>query len=362
MSAFITRTGAFLPGEAVDNASIPTYLGTMLGEAKVRDRVLRANGIKKRHYALDRQQNATHDVYELAATAVEDCLERVDLDGPITYLSAGSTNTPFSGPGLSSMLHGELEKRGLIEHPLEINSNAGICTSAAQSLVNACRAVQSGDHSHALCVGVEQASAVLKSKAIKPVYDVAQMVRDVRQSKWFMSIFLRFMLSDGAGAFLVQDKPLKVGPSFEVEWTHSRSFAHEAPLCMKLDNKSSLLSQDIGVLMKYMGPCIKKVVAEAMGKNDDHISGYKVILPHLSSFFFRRQMFDVFKSLAEGSDQEIDYWTNLETVGNTGSASIFIMLDEYVRTHQLTHGDRILLFIPESGRFNFVLVSLTAIL
>jgi 3-oxoacyl-[acyl-carrier-protein] synthase III len=362
MAAFITRTGAFLPGEPVDNASIPAYLGTLLGEAKTREVVLKANGIQHRHYALDRRQNATHDVYEMAALAVASCLEGADLETPISYLSAGSTHTPFNGPGLASMLHGELQQSGLIDHALEINSNAGICTSAAQALVNTCRAVRSGDHRRGLCVGVEQPSAILKSTAIRPTYDVPQMLRDVRQSKWFMSVFLRSMLSDGAGAVLVQDQPAEAGPSFEVVWTHSRSFANEAPVCMKLDNRNALLSQDIQVLTKHMGPCIQKLVAEAMAKNDDHLASYTVILPHLSSFFFRKEMLKVFRLHTEGKPHRIETWTNLATKGNTGAASIFIMLDEYARTHQLASGDRLLLFIPESGRFNFVLVSLKVIL
>jgi 3-oxoacyl-[acyl-carrier-protein] synthase-3 len=362
MNVFITRTGAFLPGEPVDNASIPAYLGTLLGEAKIRERVLRANGIEQRHYALDRRQNATHDVYEITALAVGSCLGSHDLEAPISYLAAGSTHTPFNGPGLSSILHGELRTRGLLDHALEINSNAGICTSGAQALVNACRAVRGGDHRHALSVGVEQPSAVLKSKAMKPTYDLPQMLRDVRRSKWFMSIFLRFMLSDGAGAFLVQDRPAESGPSFEVAWSYSRSFAHETPLCMKLDNASGSLSQDVEILAKHMGPCIKKVVAGAMEKHDDHLARYKVILPHLSSFYFRRHMFGVFRSFTRGTDHRIDYWTNLATKGNTGAASIYVIFDEYVRSHELEDGDRILLFIPESGQFNFVLVSLKVVL
>lgn len=366
MSAFITSTGAFLPGPPIDNDSMSAYLGSMLGEGRIRHSVLRANGIRQRHYALDRRQRATHDVYQLAALAIESCLANRDskdggLDAPITYLSAGSTHTPFNGPGLSSMLHGELRERGLVSHALEINSNAGICTSAAQALVNSVRAVRGNDHRHALCVGAEQPSAVLKSTAIRPVYDLPQMFRDLRQSKWFMSVFLRFMLSDGAGAFLIQDRPAATGPSFEVTWTHSRSFAHEAPVCMKLDNKNTLLSQDIQILTKYLGPCIKKVVSEAMETHGDHLGNYKVVLPHLSSFVFRRIMLNIFRQARQGNDHNIEYWTNLDTRGNTGSASIFIMLDEYARSHDLEDGERILLFIPESGRFNFVLVSLTVV-
>ena len=59
--------------------------------------------------------------------------------------------------------------------------------------------------------------------------------------------------------------------------------------------------------------------------------------------------------------REVPYWTNLRTAGNTGAASIFIMLDEYLKDHPVTSGDRLLLFVPESGQFNYVLISLTVV-
>ena len=46
---------------------------------------------------------------------------------------------------------------------------------------------------------------------------------------------------------------------------------------------------------------------------------------------------------------------------NTGAASIFIMLDEYIKTQPVKVGDRLLLFVPESGQFNYVLISLTVV-
>jgi 3-oxoacyl-[acyl-carrier-protein] synthase-3 len=56
------------------------------------------------------------------------------------------------------------------------------------------------------------------------------------------------------------------------------------------------------------------------------------------------------------------WYSNLTTRGNTGAASIFIMLDEFLRTRTLTPGERILCFIPESGRFTvaFVLIEVEA--
>ena len=55
-----------------------------------------------------------------------------------------------------------------------------------------------------------------------------------------------------------------------------------------------------------------------------------------------------------------DKWfTNLTTVGNVGSVAIFAALDELVRTKELNDGDKILLLVPESGRFSYGVVLLT---
>lgn len=357
MNCYITGTGSFLPGEAVANAAIPEFMGELDGEALVRRKILRMNGIKSRHYALDRDQNPTHDVYEMAALSAARCLG--DMASAFTHLSAGSTNTPLVGPGLSSILHSRLADHGLAAEPLEINSNSGICTSSAQALVNACRAVASGDHREALCIGVEQPSDILKSSVIRPPDDRDAHQDNLTASKWFMSVFLRSMLSDGAGAALLRDQPAPDRLSYRVNWTHSRSFAHEAPLCMSLHSRSLLLSQDVAILARHMKPCVDQLMRGAMARHGEQLADYRVVLPHLSSFYFKSYMLDVLTELGQG--RTVDHWTNLETAGNTGAASIFIMLDEFTRLHPPAHGDKVLLFIPESGQFNFVVVSLTAL-
>ena len=358
-NCYITSTGSYLPGEPVDNENIEQYLGRMIGEGRVRRKILNANGIQIRYYALDKKQNATHSLYELAAKAVKDCLPLDQNSLNIDYLSAGTTHAPLLAPGLSSLLHDQLSKDGVISHALEINSNSGICSSGAQALVNAARAVKSGDAHGAICVGVEQSSIGLRSKAFRATYDISAIVRDVRSSKWFMSVFLRFMLSDGAGAFLLEAQPKEQGLSLKVNWTYSRSFANEAPLCMQLQSSPMILSQDIKILAKYMAPLSKKVVEGALCEHGETLENYTMVLPHMSSYYFERS---VKKILAELSpNREVPYWTNLRTAGNTGAASIFIMLDEYMKTQPVAAGDQLLLFVPESGQFNYVLISLTVV-
>ncbi|NJN80429.1 MAG: hypothetical protein HC797_08125 [Anaerolineales bacterium] len=209
--AYITSTGSFLPNAAVDNKNISEYIGKVLGENRVREKILKANGIETRHYALDKNQAETHTLYEIASEAVKNCLSQDD-ENPlhIDYLSAGTTHAPLLAPGISSILHDQLTKDKLVNHTLEINSNSGICSSGAQAIVNAARAVKSGDAKTAICVGVEHSSTGLKSKAFRTTYDIPTIIKDVRASKWFMAVFLRFMLSDGAGAFLIDHNPEKI--------------------------------------------------------------------------------------------------------------------------------------------------------
>ena len=88
-NCYITSTGSYLPGKPVDNESLGKYLGTVIGEGRVRTKILKANGIETRHYALDKKQNATHSLYELAAEAVKNCLPQDKNPLQIDYLSAG---------------------------------------------------------------------------------------------------------------------------------------------------------------------------------------------------------------------------------------------------------------------------------
>ena len=58
---------------------------------------------------------------------------------------------------------------------------------------------------------------------------------------------------------------------------------------------------------------------------------------------------------------EEKWFTNLYTRGNTGSASILIMLDDFLREGRAEPGERILCMVPESGRFNTAYMHLTVV-
>ena len=360
MPCYITQSGSFLPGSPVSNDQIETYLGNVEGEEDVKRTILRMNGIESRYYAQDEQQQATSDVYQMAVDAIENCLSKRGAPASrVSFLSSGTTYAPLGGPGMCSLLHDRLAQQGLLEGAVEVSSHGGICTSAAAAMVAAVRAVSSGEHASAISVGSEHPSSALKSGAIDPPQDREEH-DDLRHSQWFMSVFLRFMLSDGAGAFLMEDKPRESGLSLRVNWTESRSFAHETPVCMKLEHQGVRLSQDINILNRYLMPMATKFSTEVLERRGEDLADYRVVLPHFSSFFFRRKMERLMKSL-HSQGEPVPYWTNLKTAGNTGSASIYLMLDHYLKEHQVNEGDNIMLWVPESGQFNFVMASLTAV-
>jgi 3-oxoacyl-[acyl-carrier-protein] synthase-3 len=87
---------------------------------------------------------------------------------------------------------------------------------------------------------------------------------------------------------------------------------------------------------------------------------YDWFLPHISSFFFYDRLAAAVREtgLAIPADR---WFTNLATRGNTGSASMYLMLEEALDRGLFAPGDRVLVFVPESGRFTMSFLQFTAV-
>ena len=83
-------------------------------------------------------------------------------------------------------------------------------------------------------------------------------------------------------------------------------------------------------------------------------------LPHYSSGFFRDKVAAGLANASLPIPQE-KWLTNLAEKGNTGSASIYIILEEFMRTFALQNGQKVLCYIPESGRFSTCFMLLEAV-
>ena len=55
------------------------------------------------------------------------------------------------------------------------------------------------------------------------------------------------------------------------------------------------------------------------------------------------------------------WFINLEKVGNVGAASASLMIEELMNSGSLNVGEKILLMVPESARFSYTYVLLSAV-
>ena len=157
------------------------------------------------------------------------------------------------------------------------------------------------------------------------------------------------MLSDGAGAWLLESAPR--GRCLRIDWIRSFSHADSFQICMSIGTPSDrtdkrtwqdwptysqaeaagalLIRQDVRLLENVVKlgvdgalRLIKEGVLD-VGKLDH-------LLCHYSSHHFRSRIFDLLEKCGAAVPYE-KWYTNLYTRGNTGCAAMMIMLDEFLQ-------------------------------
>ena len=126
---FITKIASYFPNNPVENDEMEDFLGLIGGKpSRVKNIILRQNGIKRRYYALNKKHEITHTNAEMAGLAIKKMLTREELR-TIEVLSCGTSSPDQYLPSHASMVHGEA-----FEHPLEIFSLAGVCMTGIAAL------------------------------------------------------------------------------------------------------------------------------------------------------------------------------------------------------------------------------------
>lgn len=366
MNAYITSTGAFLPGPPIGNDEMEDILGCVAGRpSRLKARILKSNGIRTRHYAIDRDHRTTHSNLEMAVAAARKCLDGSSVPArSIGMLSCATTQGDMVIPGFGSMVQAGLGMPGV-----ELLTAHGICSSSVMAVKAAVNALRIGEHRCALVVVSELASRLFKNTRYEAAGGKAAVDFDAE--------FLRWMLSDGAGAWLLESTPRP--RCLRVDWIRSFSHADAFPVCMGIgtptDPEDARTWQDYatyaeaeaaGALLirqnvRLLEQMVKLGVDGALRLMEEGLLVTGAIdhfLCHYSSHHFRGKIADMLEMSGAGIPQE-KWFTNLYTRGNTGAASILIMLDEFLREKRPAAGERILCMVPESGRFNTAYMQFT---
>ncbi len=354
---FVIGTGSFLPGDPIDNNAIDQFIKPINAKSsRIKNLILKENGIQTRHYGINQDGESRLSLAEMTAFAARQALEnaRIELKD-IECLTAGTTAADIIAPGFANMIQGELSAQ-----PMETSSHSGICASGIAALRYAADGIELGRYKHALVCAGEFPSRLFKASRFAGGYDLD-----------FDSHFLRWMLSDGAGSLILSSRPSETRPSLMLTNIHLRSFSGDFSTCMHLGSSienqkkgfydyasfseaeqagSLFLRQNIRMLPQLFEVCLHEYALMVKNKviNPSEISHF---VCHYSSEKFAGVMEDLLIKADLMIPRE-KWFSNLKSKGNMGAASIFVMLDDLIKERNPKVGEKILCFIPESGRFS----------
>jgi len=376
---YINATSAFFPNHPVSNDEMEEYLGYIDGRpSKSKKIVLRNNGIINRYYALDKQGKSTHTNAQMTALAVKELFKNDPAKlKEVELLSCGTSSPDQVMPSHGVMTHGWLPEAEAIE----VVSPSGVCCAGMHAIKYAYLAIKTGDVKLAVATGSERFSGLLVSDVFE---EEAQKLKEMEENPFiaFQKDFLRWMLSDGASAFLMSDKPNETGLSLRLDWIEGVSYANEMETCMYMGGEKmedgtlkgfmdytpeeimtkSIFSvkQDITLLSNNIVNLGGKKIKEIFDKKGMTSKDIDYFLPHISSDFFKSKIYDLVELYGGGIPYE-KWFINLYTVGNVGAASVYLMINELFHSGRLKKGEKILLLVPESARFSYMYALLTVV-
>ena len=367
---YITKASKYLPNTPIDNDQMEAFLGEINETAsKAKRIVLRNNGITTRYYALDTQGNPTHTNADLTCLAIKGLLDTHFKAADIEVLSCGTSTPDCLLPSHAAMVHGLLKGSGAVE----LNSSAGVCNSGMNALKFAYLSVKSGNSTNAVCTGSERVSSWLRANKYENEIQSLTLLQE-QPILAFKKDFLRFMLSDGAGALRLESKPHPTDRSLQILWMEAHSYAHQLEACMYagcekqsdgslkawsdyspeqwLEQSIFSIKQDVKLLNENI--LVKGAESMQATLNKHALSPDEItyFLPHISSLYFKDRLYEELKKV--GIDIPLERWfLNLPKVGNVGSASPYLMLEELFNSQKIQKGDTLLLSVPESGRLSY---------
>jgi len=378
-NVYINQIEKFMPNEPIGNEEMEDYLGYIGGKkSKARKIVLKSNGIKTRYYVLEKgTEKPLYSNAQLTAKAVKKLENEAFSLDEIECLSCGTTSPDQLLPNHTLMVQGELKIS-----EIETLSASGICLSGINALKYLYYGIKCGDLSCAVATGSETSSPILSAKNFQKESD--HLIEELKKNSSiaFEKDFLRWMLSDGAGAMKLQNKPNQNLLSLKIDFIEVLSYAGEMPVCMYsglnveannvtswraytqdevMENSLLAVKQEVKLLNEnIIEYTVTKPIIKIAKKRDLKPEQFDYFLPHYSSTYFRDKVYEGLQK----ADFEIPYekwFTNLTKFGNTGSASIYIMLEELFNSGNLQKGEKILCYIPESGRFSTSFMALEVV-
>lgn len=358
VSVKISGSGHFLPGQPVSFNDLDRLLGNVEGAPKrvgkwyerIKKVMPDVLEIEQYFFAIDPHSgDFTEDNISMAVKASQKALANAgmkaeDLDF-IAYGSAHQDQMPTASVRIQEALG--------IEQCAEIAVHAN-CTSAYKALMVAFDGIRLGRYKRALVVSSSMSSSELRSS----YYNMSLVKKE--------ELFLRYFLSDGAGAVILEAQHDVPKNGLLLEYCYSESVGGKKPSAM--GNKRPAY---------YMNPCeeyekglhhlaqmfndnLSSLFNEADGSV--FIKGLKRMLNNYPIDTGKIKFFQVNFPSKHISELIMDecrvlgiarqtLYSKISTMGYVGPPMVFLCLDKIIQEEELQEGDILLSFVTEVSKF-----------
>ncbi|MGE5425420.1 MAG: ketoacyl-ACP synthase III family protein [Syntrophothermus sp.] len=353
----IAGSGSFLPGEPVPPEQLERYLGELKdAPSKVQHWLRRIKPLMREmleidfyHFAIDPQTRLfTEDNVTMSEKAARAAIsdagitpEEVEL---IVYGSAHQDQMPTASV--------RIQERLGIERCAELSIHAN-CTSAYKALLLGYDMIRNGRYKNALVIS----SGISSSELIAEYYNQQLLTKE--------EVFLRYFLSDGAAALLLQASPEKKNGLF-IENVYMESAGGKKPSAMgnkrpayfmnpkeefekgyhhlaqlfQEELRSNFHDEDGSVFLKGLKRMIEKYPFDVKD-----VSFFQVNFPskHITEL--------VMDECSELGIQRETLYSKMSTMGYIGPPMALLCLDRIRKEEKLATGKLILSFVTEVSKF-----------
>jgi 3-oxoacyl-[acyl-carrier-protein] synthase III len=354
----IAGTGTYLPGEPIPFDQIDTVLGELNNAPPRIQKWMKSTGrvmkelldIEYAHYAIDPiTREFTDDNVSMSVKAAQAALDAAgmvpqDID-LICYGSSHQDQMPTASVRIQEALGIE------ICDELSIHAN---CTSAYKALYLAHELIKAGKNQNALVLSSNIASSELRAE----YYNQELVDKE--------SLFLRWFLSDGAGATVLSADPSR-SSGFELEFTYIESVGGKRPSLMFNKRPALWLNpkDEYEQGLHHLRQSFRNALSTAVFQEKDgsvFMNGFKRMVERGGIPLGQVKLFQVnmpakhivdsvvAECAALGLDPSL-FYTKLDQLGYCGPPMALICLDKIVREETLEPNDLVVSFVTEVSKF-----------
>lgn len=280
MKIKVISTGRYVPKKVVSNKDFEATIDT------TDEWIVTRTGIKRRHFASE-DENSVELAYQAALSAIKN--KNIDVN-TIDLIVVATITNQVRTPSAANLVQAKLGLNNKQVMTFDINA---ACSGFVYALEVASALINTSSHKRALVIGTEHMSSIVD----------------------FTDRGTCILFGDGAGAVIIEKSDSK---DDEVFFYNASKGDDEKILW--IDPKVKMDGKEV---YKFATDIMPKAIEEVLSRANLKIEDIDYILPHQANL-------RIIQSVSKSMNLPLDrFLINIDEYGNTSSASIPILIDEF---------------------------------